>query len=285
MTNEHVVEVTLENAQQILIEESAKRLVLVDFWADWCAPCKVLMPILEALAEEYKGQFLLAKVNADEQPDISAQFGVRSLPTVIMMKDGQPVDAFQGAQTEAEVRAKLDQLLPKVWDALMASAEEKMKAGDFDAALVDLKEAYSESGQDKMIGLVLAQALLQLNRCDEAESVLKNITLADQDALYEQLMAQLELAREAAKSPEIIELERQLGEDANNIDVAYQLALQYSQNHSYEDALELLLGIIGRDKNAKEGAVKQAFLDVLAALGKGEPVAVAYQRKFFNLLH
>ncbi len=285
MTNEHVVEVTLENAQQILIEESAKRLVLVDFWADWCAPCKVLMPILEALAEEYKGQFLLAKVNADEQPDISAQFGVRSLPTVIMMKDGQPVDAFQGAQTEAEIRAKLDQLLPKVWDALMASAEEKMKAGDFDAALVDLKEAYSESGQDKMIGLVLAQALLQLNRCDEAESVLKNITLADQDALYEQLMAQLELAREAAKSPEIIELERQLGEDANNIDVAYQLALQYSQNHSYEDALELLLGIIERDKNAKEGAVKQAFLDVLAALGKGEPVAVAYQRKFFNLLH
>ena len=285
MTNEHVVEVTLENAQQILIEESAKRLVLVDFWADWCAPCKALMPILEALAEEYKGQFLLAKVNADEQPDISAQFGVRSLPTVIMMKDGQPVDAFQGAQTEAEIRAKLDQLLPKVWDALMASAEEKMKAGDFDAALVDLKEAYSESGQDKMIGLVLAQALLQLNRCDEAESVLKNITLADQDALYEQLMAQLELAREAAKSPEIIELERQLGEDAKNIDVAYQLALQYSQNHSYEDALELLLGIIERDKNAKEGAVKQAFLDVLAALGKGEPVAVAYQRKFFNLLH
>ena len=285
MTNEHVVEVTLENAQQILIEESAKRLVLVDFWADWCAPCKVLMPILEALAEEYKGQFLLAKVNADEQPDISAQFGVRSLPTVIMMKDGQPVDAFQGAQTEAEIRAKLDQLLPKVWDALMASAEEKMKAGDFDAALVDLKEAYAESGQDKMIGLVLAQALLQLNRCDEAESVLKNIPLADQDALYEQLMAQLELAREAAKSPEIIELERQLGEDANNIDVAYQLALQYSQNHSYEDALELLLGIIERDKNAKEGAVKQAFLDVLAALGKGEPVAVAYQRKFFNLLH
>ena len=285
MTNEHVVEVTLENAQQILIEESAKRLVLVDFWADWCAPCKVLMPILEALAEEYKGQFLLAKVNADEQPDISAQFGVRSLPTVIMMKDGQPVDAFQGAQTEAEIRAKLDQLLPKVWDALMASAEEKMKAGDFDAALVDLKEAYAESGQDKMIGLVLAQALLQLNRCDEAEGVLKNIPLAEQDALYEQLMAQLELAREAAKSPEIIELERQLGEDANNIDVAYQLALQYSQNHSYEDALELLLGIIERDKNAKEGAVKQAFLDVLAALGKGEPVAVAYQRKFFNLLH
>ncbi|MBQ0797840.1 MAG: thioredoxin [Porticoccaceae bacterium] len=283
--NEHIVDVTLENAQQILIEESAKRLVLVDFWADWCAPCKALMPILEKLAEEYKGQFLLAKVNADQQPDISAQFGVRSLPSIIMMKDGQPVDGFQGALPETEIRAKLDLLLPKIWDALMASAQEKMAAGDFDGALPDLNDAYTQSAQDSGIGLALAQTLLQVNRCDQAETVLKNISLAEQDAYYEQLMAQLELKREASKSPEIIELERQLSEDPDNTEAAYQLALQYSQNHNYQDALELLLGILQRDKDAKGGEVKQGFLDVLAALGKGDPVAVQYQRKFFNILH
>lgn len=283
--NEHVVDITLENAQQVLIEESAKRLVLVDFWADWCAPCKALMPILEKLAEEYQGQFLLAKVNADQQPDISGQFGVRSLPTVVMMKDGQPVDGFQGALPETEIRAKLDQFLPKVWDALMASAQEKMAAEDFEGALPDLREAYVQSEHDSGIALALTHCLLQVNRCDEAETVLKNIALADQDAYYEQLMAQLELRREAAKSPEIIELERQLETEPDSIDVAYNLALQYSQNHDYGNALELLLGILARDKDAKEGTVKQGFLDVLAALGKGDPVAVQYQRKFFNLLH
>lgn len=92
---QHIVEVTLANARQVLIEESMKRLVVVDFWADWCAPCKALMPVLEKLAAEYDGQFLLAKVNADKEPDIAGQFGIRSLPTVILMRDGQPVDAFR----------------------------------------------------------------------------------------------------------------------------------------------------------------------------------------------
>lgn len=283
--NEYVIDVTLENAQQILIEESAKRLVLVDFWADWCAPCKALMPILEKLAEEYQGQFLLAKVNADQQPDISGQFGVRSLPTVVIMKDGQPVDGFQGALPETEIRTKLDQFLPRAWDALMVSAQEKMAEENFEGALSDLREAYLQSEHDSGIALALAHCLLQLNRCDEAETVLKGIALVEQDAHYEQLMAQLELRREAAKSPEIIELEQKLESDPDNIDVAYQLALQHSQNHSYGKALELLLDILMRDKDAREGAVKQGFLDVLAALGKGDPVAVKYQRKFFNLLY
>lgn len=283
--NEHIVEVTLENAQQVLIEESSRRLVVVDFWADWCAPCKALMPILEKLAEEYQGQFLLAKINADEQADISGQFGVRSLPTVILMKDGQPVDGFQGALPETEIRSKLEAFLPKPWEGLMVSAQEKMAGEDFDGALPDLREAYRQSDQQSTIAMALAHCLLQVNRCEEAEKVLKDISFTDQNAHFEQLMAQLELRREAVQSPELVELEKKLAAQPEDIDVVYQLAMQYSQNHSYEKALELLLGILSRDKDAKEGAVKQGFLDVLSAVGKGDPVAVQYQRKFFNLLH
>ena len=110
--NEHIVNIDESNAAALLIEESHNRPVVVDFWADWCEPCKVLMPLLEQIATEYNGAFLLAKVNADEQQMISQQFGVRSLPTVMIMQNGQPVDGFMGAQPENAVRELLQKYLP-----------------------------------------------------------------------------------------------------------------------------------------------------------------------------
>ena len=94
--SDFIVNIDESNAARLLIEESQVRPVVVDFWADWCEPCKVLMPMLEKIATEYQGAFLLAKVNADEQQNIAQQFGVRSLPTVMVIKDGQPVDGFAG---------------------------------------------------------------------------------------------------------------------------------------------------------------------------------------------
>ena len=108
----HIVEIDESNAQQLLIDESMTRPVVVDFWADWCGPCKQLMPILEKLADEYQGAFLLAKVNADEQQMLAQQLGVRSLPTVMVIKEGQPIDGFSGAQPESAVREMLDKHLP-----------------------------------------------------------------------------------------------------------------------------------------------------------------------------
>ncbi|MEH6571199.1 MAG: thioredoxin, partial [Halioglobus sp.] len=113
--NEFIVNIDETNAAQLLIEESNNRPVVVDFWADWCEPCKVLMPMLEKIANEYQGAFLLAKVNADEQQAITQQFGVRSLPTVMVIQNGQPVDGFAGAQPETEVRKMLEKYLPKPW--------------------------------------------------------------------------------------------------------------------------------------------------------------------------
>ena len=173
--SEHIVEVSQENAQQVLVDESFKRPVLVDFWADWCEPCKNLMPVLEKLAVEYNGQFLLAKLNADEQQGIAAQLGVRSLPTVMLFKDGQPVDGFAGAQPETAVRELLDKYLPKPWDLQLQQAQELIAAGNFADALVLLRPAYEDSGQQADIALALAQSYLELNRCDDAEAVLGTV--------------------------------------------------------------------------------------------------------------
>ena len=283
--SDYIVNVDETNAQQILIEESAKRPVVVDFWAEWCEPCKTLMPLLEKLADEYQGQFLLARVNADEQQGIAQQLGVRSLPTVMVIKDGQPVDGFVGAQPEAQIREILDKYLPKPWDGMLAQALEFLAAGDAGEAVPLLRQAYDDSGQRHDITLVYSQALIEAGRLDEAARVLESVRLADHDAAWEQLQAQLELKREAARSPEIEALERDLAADSENLDLKHQLAIQYADSGLHREALETLLSILQTDREHGDGSTRKALLDIIATLGKGDALAVEYQRKLFGLMY
>jgi putative thioredoxin len=280
-----VVDITMENAQQLLIDESFKRPVVIDFWADWCAPCKNLMPILEKLANEYAGAFLLAKVNADDQQMISSQFGVRSLPTVVIMKDGQPIDGFAGALPEVQVRDLLAKHLPKPWEAPLAQAKELIAQGLYAEALVLLRAAYEQSNQLAAIGLLIAQCHLELNRIDNAEAVLSTIKMAEQDHFYEQLMAQVALKKQAAKTPELSALEAAHNANPEDLQVRLQLALQYHQEAEHRLALEHLLAILRKDRNFAEGEARQSFNAILASLGKADALAIEFQRKLFTLLY
>lgn len=280
-----IVDITTNNAQSLLIEESFNRPVLVDFWADWCGPCKSLMPLLEKIAAEFDGAFLLAKVNADAENMIAAQFGVRSLPTVILMKDGQPIDGFVGAKSEQEVREFLAPHLPKPWEAALQQAQELIAAQDIQGALPLLRQVYEESGREPQIACLFAQQLVELKRLEEAEAVLQQIKMADQDSFYEQVMAQLELKQQSAKTPELTALEEAHAQQPDNLEVAYQLALQMHQESLHRPALEILLNIMKKDRNFADGAVRKTMTDILAALGKGDPLAVEFQRKLFTLLY
>ncbi|MEH6518486.1 MAG: thioredoxin [Halioglobus sp.] len=283
--NEHIVTIDETNASQLLIEESHNRPVVVDFWADWCEPCKVLMPMLEKIATEYQGAFLLAKVNADEQQNLAQQFGVRSLPTVMIIKDGQPVDGFTGAQPETAVREMLAKYLPAPWDGLLQLAHEAMEKGDFAAALTPLRQAWEESGQQHDITIAYAHCLIEALRLDEAQTLLDSIRMADQDAAYEQLMAQLEIKREAAKSPEMDALEQKLAASPEDHAIRAQLAVQYTSVGRFKDALESLLLILQQDLDHADGATKKLFLDTMFSLGKGDPLAAEYQRKLYSMLY
>lgn len=282
---ETVVDINASNAKALLVDESFIRPVLVDFWASWCAPCKTLGPILERLAAEYQGAFLLAKVDAESERMIASQFGVQSLPTLVVMKNGQPVDGFTGAQPEAEVRKLLERHLPKPWDILLAQAQELMAGGEVASASSLLRTAYGDSNRRPDIAVILANALITLKRLEEAKQILDAVRLADRDAGYQQVLAAWELASSAQKAPEIAELEKQHQQRPEDVSVAHLLAVQYSQHGYSSEALELLLKLLSADINALEGVVKRTYTDILATLGKGDPLAVAYQRKLYALLY
>ena len=281
----HVVDIDESNAQTLLIEESLNRPVVVDFWADWCCPCKQLMPILEKLAAEYQGAFLLAKVNADEQQMLAQQLGVRSLPTVMVIKDGQPVDGFSGAQPESAVREMLDKHVPSPQADALAEAEQLMAEGDIPGALTLYRGAWEDSGQKPEFTMAYAGALIAANRLDEAEALLADIRMVDQDARYEQLMAQIELQRQAARSPEVEALEADLARDEQNHEVRIKLAVQLGTHGQYREALEHLLVVLRADRDWGNGEAKRVYLDMIATIGKGDPLAAEYQRKLFSLLY
>lgn len=282
----NVVDLTMENFHEVLAQESQQRLIVIDFWAEWCAPCKALGPVLEKLADEYQGAFLLAKVNADEQPEITGQFGVRNLPMVALFKDGQPVDGFAGALPESEVRAYLDKHLPKPWDLLHDQAKELMAENQFAEALAPAMEANNQSGARADIALTLATVLLNLKRLEECAQILDAMSMADQmSEEYKSLKAQLDLAEQASTTPEIQELLGKLGQDPDNLDLKYDLAIAQNAVGKVNDALELLMEILRKDLGFKNNEARKSMVEIIQSLGTGDPLAARYQRKLYTLLY
>lgn len=242
--------------------------------------------MLEKIAVNYKGAFLLAKVNADELPQITSQFGIQSLPTLMLMFNGQPVDGLQGAQSEAAITALLDKYVPAPWVADVQAGLALIESGE-DAAkgFALLRAAYNDSGNDPRAAFAYAGALIDGRRLDEAKVLLATIKMAHQNKDYQQLMAQLELAQNAAKAPEITVLETQLQLDPSNLEVVTALAAQYAQHQHYKEALELLWGVLKKDLAAKEGELKRLYMDVIATIGKSDPLAISYQQKLYAMLY
>lgn len=277
-----IVDVSLNNAREVL-DASMQKLVLFQFWSARSEGCKQLSPLLQRIAQQYPQQLLLARVDCDSEPDLAMQFGVQSLPTVMFIKQGRPVDGFAGVETEQAIRDKLAPYLPKPEDELLARAEQLLGVQDYAGAYPLLKDALALAPHRAEIKLWLADAAVGLGQLPQAEALLAEIKLADQDALYKAVMAKLELAREAADTPEIQALEAALAATPDNNELKEQLAVQYQAVQRSEEALALLLAVLQQDLNF--GGSKKLYLDILAALPKGDSVASQYRRKLYSLLY
>lgn len=277
-----IVDVSINNAREAL-DASMQKLVLFQFWSARSEGCMQLSPVLEKIVRQYPNQLLLARVDCDQEPDLAMQFGVQSLPTVMMIKQGRPVDGFAGVETEQAILAKLAAYLPKPEDELLAQAEAKLAVQDFAGAYPLLKQALTLAPSRSDIKLWLADTAVSLGQLAQAEALLGEIKLADQDALYKSVQAKLQLAKDAADTPEIQALEAALAQDSANNTLKEQLAIQYQAVQRSEEALALLLSVLQQDLNF--GSSKKLYLDILAALPKGDSVANHYRRKLYSLLY
>lgn len=283
MQAQNIIEINEQNAQQVLIEGSKDKVILIDFWADWCEPCKQLTPVLEKIAADYPDDMILAKINCDEQQAISSQFGVRSLPTLVVFKDGQPVDGLAGAQPESAIREMLSKYLPAPEDDALGLARQAIADQDFESAYTHAKQAFDLNPEAAEARLLLADAAASVGHTEQAKELLQVLTIADQDSYYQQILAKIELAEEAADSPEIKALEADLQSHPDDLALKVKLAVQYHQAKRHQEALDLLFDVLRRDMDFADA--RKTTVDIINNLPDGDPLASASRRKLYSLLY
>jgi putative thioredoxin len=282
----YVVTVTKQDFQSLVLDGSFERPVLVDFWADWCAPCRALMPMLAKLAEEYGGRFLLAKVNTEEEQGLAAQFGIRSLPTVQLFKSGRAVDQFMGALSESQVREFLDRHLPRLSDGLLAQAQGLLAAGELDTAQALIEQARHQDPANARLALAEIQLTAARGEIDQALADLDRlpIELAN-DPKANALRGQLRFASVLADAPSAAELTARLAADPRDSEARYQIAAHQVLRSDYAEALAQLLELMKHDRAFADDAGRKGMLAIFDLLGGQGELVASYRAKMMSALY
>lgn len=280
-----ILDVTAENFEAAVIEESFRRPVLVDFWADWCGPCKMLMPVLAGLAEAYGGKFRLAKVNSDEQQGLAGQFGVRSLPTVMCFRHGQPVDQFMGVQPESAIRAMIDRHVERPSDRMRNQAVAKLDAGDVEGAVADLRSAVESDPEHHALKIDLAEALLAAGDAAGAEAQLNMLPMdVHEQEPVKRLRARLVFASRA-DGADLATLEQAARDNASDPEALERLAAAYMVAGRSEEAMDLYLKLMQRHRSYGGNAGHKGLLAAFEVLGPRNELVNQYRRKMVALLY
>lgn len=292
-----ITETTLQSFGKDVVEASMTRPVLVDFWADWCGPCKQLMPALEAAVNAAGGAVAMAKVNADQNQQLCAQLRIQSLPTVMAFWQGQPVDAFQGAVPPSEIKAFIDKLVALSGGgsnndpvaAAMAQADELLNAGDAMQAAQVYQQILGHAPGHAGALVGMAEAALKLDEADQAREVMnmlddearKDADLKDRIARIE---TALELAEQAENAGDIAPLAAAVEADPQNHQARFDLALAHQAAGDMAASAEALLAIIMRDREWNEDAAREQLLKLFEAAGQTDPFTLKYRRRLSSVL-
>ena len=280
-----IFEIDETNYEEVVLQGSYDIPVLLDFWASWCQPCQILMPILAKLVDEYRGQFILGKINTEEQQAIAAQFGIRSIPTVKLFRDGAPVDEFMGALPESDIRLFLDKHLPRVSDGTVAEAQQQLLAGDAKGALELLAEARAGDPENPRILVAMAQAHAAAGDLDAATEALDALPMDEQDkAETRQLRGRLFFDQVAIQAGPAETVAQRSAASPDDSEARYQLAAHQVVANDIAGALDNLLLIMQKDRAFGDDAARIALLKLFDMLGD-DPMVTRYRARMFNLLH
>ncbi|HID68340.1 MAG TPA: thioredoxin [Roseibacterium sp.] len=273
-----------------VVEASQTTPIVVDFWAPWCGPCKTLGPQLEAAVTAAKGRVRMVKVNIDENPQIAAQLRVQSIPTVYAFHEGQPIDGFQGAVPESQIKELVAKLADMssvdggLGDALEA-AEEMLAQGENDDAVQTFAAVLGEEPENAAAMAGLARAHLAMDQVDEAEALLSTAP----DAIFnapeiEAARAQIELARQAQNAGPLAELQAAVEADPDNHAARFEYAQALHGEGNVEQAVDQLLDLFKRDREWNDGAAKTQLFTIFDALPPQDAIALTGRRRLSSMI-
>lgn len=264
--NKFSLDVGTGDFQERVIDASRHAPVLVDFWAEWCAPCRALKPVLEKLAGEYGGRFILAKINSDQNPELAARYGVRGIPNVKAFVNGAMVNDFTGVLPEAQIRAFIESLMPSPAEPLRIAAQEARARGEHDVAGSLLEDAAQADPGNETVQLDLAEIHIDTLRLDAAKTILEaNEHKTKDPGRVRTLQARLNLVA-AGGGADPAGLRARINVNAGDLDARLQLAKALALAHDYRAALEQLLEIVRRDRRWQDEAARKTMLDLFALL-------------------
>ncbi len=273
------IDVGVSDFQEKVLDASRLAPVLVDFWAEWCAPCRMLKPILEKLAAEYGGRFILAKLDSDRHQEIAARYGVRGIPNVKAFVNGEIVDEITGALPEEAIRSFIERLMPSPAEPLRVAAQAARAQGDTDVARSLLADALELDPANETVQLDLAEIHIDMQDIDAAKSLLVAIEHTARDTeRVRTLLARLNLVA-AGGNADPAPLKARIEANADDLDARLQLANALALSREYRAALEHLLEIVRRDRGWQDEAARKTMLDLFTLLG-GDPQQADLVREF-----
>lgn len=281
----HIISIGSTDFAAEVIEKSREMPVLVDFWATWCAPCKMLNPILAKLAEEFQSQLRIAKVDIDQHQQLAMEYGVRSVPTLKLFRDGRIVQELLGAQPENALRQAIDPYLEHAVDRHRTRAAALQAAGDYAEAEPLLRQAIAEEPNYYRSHEDLFLLLVESGQLDQAQALFDSLPANIQaEPQIHSLLPRLEFSRITQGAPAREALEQTVDSNPEDHQARFQLSAAQVLSGEYEAAMDNLLTILRKDRNFSDGAARKNLVDIFNLLGD-DPLVGRYRAKLSSLLY
>jgi putative thioredoxin len=280
-----IADVTDATFETEVIEASHRVPVVVDFWAPWCGPCRALTPILEKLAAEHDGKFVLAKLNTDENPQTASRFAIRSIPAVKAFRDGKVAAEFMGAVPESAARAFLARVMPTPGEVLRAQATKALSQGDFETAESRLREALRAQPDLHAARLDLAELLIARQAWSEADLLLSELPEHERDERARQLAARVALWKAARDLPSAAELLSAPARSPGDLSARLRLAQRQAADGDFRPALEQLLEVVRGDRGSLRDVARKTMLQIFSLAGGDAELIARYRRLLASELH